>query len=368
MATKEITLPEIIERRLMQLEHERADNKVDGLVISHVPHVRYITNFSGVNAFLFILPEKTIFITDERYKDDLDELYPLPNLEVHITRDPWTYLPENGLFDKVGSLGFEADRIPYAIAVEIRNKIRPVKFKPLTNMLDRYVQPKSKLELENIKKASEIAIKTYEDVLEIIKPGMTEKELSNEIAYRSRVNGSESEPFPIIVTAGPHASHVHGVPGDRKFRKSEIILMDFGVKYNGLIAGICRTIGLGKITKEQKDIYKLLKKAQQTAIDNIVPGMKASYLDGFARDVIKKAGYGEYFEHPLGHGFGLAAEEIPMIYHTEVETMVPQDCVLTIEPGIYIPEKFGMRIEDIVLVTTTGGERITDSPNELVII
>lgn len=365
---KNTELPEIIERRLMQLEHEKEDNKVDGLVISHVPHVRYMTNFSGSNAFLFILPDKTYFVTDERYKDDLDDLYPLPNLEVRITRDPWTYMPEQGLLDSVKSIGFEADRLPYAETVEIRNKMRPIKFKPLTNMLDRYVQPKSEGELGNIKKACEILIKTYEDSLEYIKPGMTEKDLAIELSYNLMKNGSEGDPFPIIVGAGPHGAHVHGKPGDRKLRKTEILLIDIGARYNGFVAGITRTIGIGKVPKEQKDIYKVIKAAQKKAIDNILPGMKASYIDELARKVIRDAGYGEYFEHPLGHGFGLTNDEKPLIYHTEDEQMIPLDSVLAIEPGIYIPGKFGMRIEDNVLVTQDECVRLTDSPEELVVL
>lgn len=364
-----IPFPERVSIRLNQMRFTMEDHKVEAIVVSHLSNVRYMTNFSGSSALLFITRDKVHFVTDERYKEHIiGEIYGLPDMEIHITRTPWEHMVTAGALKGVQALGFEADKMPYADAVEIRNKIRPVKFKPVTKMVTRFMQPKAPEELEHIKASLDLADKTYQKMLEIIKPGVSEKDIATEISYQARLLGSEGEPSDIIVISGPRGSIVNGNPTDRKIKKNELIIIDYGCRVNGFGTDISRTISTGKVTKEQKKIYDLLKDARKAAIDGVRPGMHGKHLDSLAREVINKAGYGDQFQHNLGHGFGLASIEEPIVTFRLEEEMIPEDSVLAIEPGVYIDEKFGIRAEEPILVTKNGGEVLLPAPDEIAVV
>lgn len=366
---QEPTYPKIVDRRLKQLRLTMDEHKVEALVVTYLPNIRYLTNFSGSAATLFIMEDELHFITDDRYEEQIKtELFELPNLSTHISRNVWQYAKDNKILDTIGSLGFEADRMSYSNAVNIRNLVRPIKFKPAPNAVEPFTQPKSPEELVYIQKSCDIAVAVYNQMLEFIKPGMSENEIAIEIAYQTRKLGSEADPFDIIVTSGPRGALVHGKPSDRKIKKNDIVLLDFGCKVNGFCSDITRTIAVGKATKEQKAIYSLLRTAEKAAIEGVRPGMNGKILDAFARDMIIKAGYGDFFQHSLGHGIGLEAHEMPTITFRLDDQNVPEDAVLAIEPGIYLPEKFGMRVEDCMQVTKSGGRYLTNAPEELPVI
>lgn len=365
----ELSYPKIVDRRLQQLRLTMDEHKVEALVVTYLPNIRYLTNFSGTAGTLFIMEDELHFITDDRYEEQIKtELFNLPNLTTHISRDVWQFAKENKILDKIGSLGFEADRMSYSNAVNIRNLVRPIKFKPAPNAVEPFTQPKSPEELGYIQKSCDIAVEVYNKMLDFIKPGISEIDISIEIAYQTRKLGSEGDPFDIIVTSGPRGALVHGKPSDRKIRKNDIVLLDFGCKVNGFCSDITRTIAVGKATKEQKAIYQLLRSAERKAIESVRPGMNGKILDAFARDMIVKAGYGFNFQHSLGHGIGLEAHEMPTITFRMDDQNVPEDAVLAIEPGIYLPDKFGMRVEDCIQVTKTGGRHLTDAPDEIPVI
>ncbi len=363
------TYPKIVDRRFHQLRFNMEENKVDAIVVTYLPNIRYLTNFSGSSAYLFVTQEDVHLVTDDRYAEQIgSELYELPNLKTHITRDVWGYLVESKMLNEIIHVGFEADKMAYSDAVEIRNRVRPMKFKPITNLVERFTQPKAPEELEFIKTACQIAEQVYEEMLGEIVPGMTEIDIATEIVYRSRKLGSEGEPFDIIVTSGPRASLVHGKPSARKIKKNDIVLIDFGAKINGFGSDITRTFCVGKPTKEQKAIYELVYKAKKAACDAVRPGMNGKILDGVARKIINNAGYEHNFQHSLGHGIGLVAHEKPIITFRMDDQIIPEDSVLAIEPGVYLPEKFGIRVEDNVFVTRNGSTMLTNAPKELVTI
>ena len=361
--------PKIVDTRLRQLYYAIEDSKSEALVITHVPHVRYLTNFSGSAATLFVTEDELHFVTDDRYEEQIkDELFPLPNLKTHISRDPWSLISENKILKSITTIAFEADQLYYSDAILIRNQIRPVKFKPVAKMVEPFTIPKSPEELANIEKAAEIAVQVYEKILSIIKPGMTEKDIDTEIAYQSRKLGSENDPFDIIVVSGSRSALVHGTASDRKLKNGDIVLMDFGCKVNGFMSDITRTIALGKATKEQKSIYKLCYDAKEAAIQGVRPTMNGKNLDTIARKMIEKEGFGDYFQHSLGHGIGLAPHELPIITFRKDDQVVVENCVLAIEPGVYLPNKFGIRVEDMCHVTRNGGRHLTKAPEELLIV
>ena len=362
--------PSIIDKRLSQIRFRFQEMKTDGLVVSYLPNIRYLTNFSGSAATLFIFEDELYFFTDDRYEEQIkEELYPIPGLKTFITRDVWQYCKDKKLLKDVKMLAFEGDRVAYSTAVETRNKIRPLKYKPADNEeVERFTVPKAPEELANIEEACRLAEATYKKILRYIKPGVTEKEIANEIAYISRKLGSEKDPFDIIVTSGPRSALVHGTPSDRKIKNGDIVLLDFGCTFNGFVSDISRTVAVGKATKEQKDIYKLLIKAKEAAIAGVHPLMKGMHLDEIARKIIKKAGYGKNFQHALGHGIGLMVHESPRIHSVYQDQIIPEDVVLAIEPGVYIPNKFGMRVEDDIFVTLEGTRKLTNAPEELPVI
>jgi Xaa-Pro aminopeptidase len=289
-------------------------------------------------------------------------------MTTHITRDVWKLTRQKKLLANVSSLAFEADRMSYSDAVSIRNQLRPIKFKPAANLVERFTVPKSPEEYGFIKKSCDISIATYEKILRMIKPGVSEKDIAIEISYRSRQLGSESDPFDVIVTSGPRGAIVHGKPSDRKLKIGDIVILDFGCKINGFGSDITRTVAVGKASKDQKQLYKILNRAKEAAIENVRPGMNGKTLDNFARSIIKKEGFGEYFQHSLGHGIGLVEHEKPTITFRLDDQIVPENAVVAIEPGVYLPEKFGMRIEDDIQVTRNGGKHITKAPEDLPVV
>ena len=361
--------PKIVDRRLDQLRFSLEEQKSEALAISFMPNIRYLTNFSGSNALLFIMANEIHFVTDDTYAEQIqDELYPLPNMTTHITRDPWVYLVQNNVLKGVDGISFEADTMAYSEAVEIRNKIRPIKFKPADNLVSRFTQPKDPEELEFIKKALILTDEVYQYMLGYIQVGMTEIEVATEISHQCRLHGSEGDPQAIIVTSGPRCSHVNGNPTHRKIRKQELIIIDFGVKYHGYGTAISRTIGMGRVTKEQKAMYDSLSKARKIARKEVRPGMFAKNLDTICRGSIIKDKYGEYFKHGFGHGIGLQPIENPIISYEVTEQMIPDDCVIGVEPGIYITDKFGIRAEDVFLVNKNGGNILLAAPDEIAVI
>lgn len=361
--------PKIIDRRLQQLRFQLEEQKAEFICISFLPNIRYLTNFSGSSALIFVSLEEIHFITDDRYEEQIkDELYPLPNIITHITRDPWNYLVEKKLLNDVQSIAFEADYMPYAVAVEIRNIIRPVKFKPATNLVSRFTQPKDPDELKYIRKSLELTEQVYQYMLEFIKPGMTEIEIAIELSYQCHKAGSEGEPTEIVVVSGNRGSLVFGNPSDRKVKKNELIILDFGCRVNGFGTDISRTVALGRVTKEQKQMYDVLRSAQRAAIKEVRPGMNGKHLDSIARNIIAKEGFGDFFKHTVGHGIGLQAVESPIISNYLEDQIVPEDSIVGIEPGIYVPDKFGMRVEEVMLVTPNGGEVILAAPDEIAVI
>ncbi|MFA6570158.1 MAG: Xaa-Pro peptidase family protein, partial [Bacteroidota bacterium] len=251
--------PKIADLRLEQLRFTMEDLKVDAIVVNYLPNIRYLTNFSGSSAILFITENELHFYTDDRYEEQIKtELYKLPNLITYITRDIWKHVKTKKILKSVSAIAFEADRMAYAEAVTVRNQLRPLKFKPATNLVERFTIPKSPEELAELQQACDLAIKTYQKIIKKIKPGVSEREIALEIQYHSRLFGSEGDPFDPIVTSGPRGAIIHGSPTDRKFKPGDLIILDFGCKVHGFCSDITRTVALNKATKEQKALYKML--------------------------------------------------------------------------------------------------------------
>ncbi|MCX7908654.1 MAG: Xaa-Pro peptidase family protein [Ignavibacteria bacterium] len=363
------TYPEKIDQRLQQIRFRIEEEKADGLFVNYLPNIRYLTNFSGSAASLFILKDEVWFFTDDRYEEQIQtELYELPNLKTFITRDVWDYCVKKKLLKDISSIVFESERLSYQDVINIRNIIRPVKFKPALGIVEPFTMPKSTEELENIRKACEMSEKVFEQVLKNFKVGMTEKELAAEVVYIARKLGSEGEPFPTIVVSGKRSSLVHGSPSEKQIKSNEVVTIDFGCIVNGFCCDVTRVFAVGKSTKEQRAIYELLIKAKDSAIERVRPFVNGKLVDEAARSLIAKAGYGEYFQHSLGHGVGISPHEQPLITFRKDDQIIPEGCILAIEPGVYIPNKYGLRVEDNIYVNRDGAKYLTKAPTELIVI
>jgi Xaa-Pro aminopeptidase len=363
-------MPAKVEMRLQQVKFNMEDEiKADALVVTSLPNIRYLTNFSGSAATLFISSEEIHFITDDRYEEQVkSELYLLPNMKVHISRDPWGLVTEGKILKNIESIAFESDKLSYADAVQIRNNIRPIKLKPAIKPVEIYTIAKSPEEIANIETSCRMAEKVIETIIPMLKPGVSEKDMAAEITYQGKKLGSEGDAFDVIFVSGERGALVHGSPSEKKINKGDIVLMDFGCIVNGFISDLSRTFAIGSATQQQKDVYKLIVDAKECAIENVRPGMNGKTLDAFARDMIKEAGYGDYFQHSLGHGIGLVAHESPFISFRMNDQIIHENTALAIEPGVYLPNKFGIRVEDNIIVTKNGGRHITTAPSELIIL
>lgn len=223
-------------------------------------------------------------------------------------------------------------------------------------------------EIACLKQAQAITEKGFVHILPFIKAGVTEKQVALELEFFMRQNGADGVSFPFIVVSGANTSRPHGVPTDKPIANGDFVTMDFGALYHGYHADMTRTVAVGKITDTQKNVYETVLKAQKAALLGIRAGISNRSADALARDVIQAAGYGAYFGHGTGHGVGVEIHEAPTLSPRAVDTPLKVGSVVTVEPGIYLEGQFGVRIEDMVLVTANGNENLTKADKELIIL
>lgn len=254
----------------------------------------------------------------------------------------------------------------YATFLEFQHALHAV-LVPMQKKIDAFRASKEPWELELMRKAQEITDLTFTQLQKVICAGMTEKDLRAELIYRLYKNGADGLSFDPIVVSGPNTSMPHGVPGDRELQFGDFITMDFGCIYKGYCSDMTRTVALGFVTEEMDKVYKTVLKAQLAGIAATKAGVSGKAIDGAARKVIADAGYGEYFGHGYGHSLGILIHEAPNA-NTRNEEPMPENAVVSAEPGIYLPGKFGVRIEDVTVLTKDGCEILTKSPKNLIIL
>ncbi len=285
------------------------------------------------------------------------------------TDNAWDILT-NSIQKKVGSihsLAIEKSHMTVERLEALNERLPGLQVSRVDEKVNELRVIKSEQELENMRKAAELADFAIEVGVKEIAEGKTEVEILNAVEKAVKEKGASQMSFDTMVLSGKKTASPHGKPGDRKIEKGDFILFDLGVVYNGYCSDITRTVAFGEPTEEMKEIYQTVLKAEESAVQAVKPGVKAMELDKIARDVITDAGYGEYFTHRLGHGLGISVHEFPSI--TGVNDLELQEgMVFTIEPGIYHPDITGVRIEDDVVVTRDGVEVLTKFPKELIIL
>ena len=354
-----------MKNRITKLQRILVKENLNLLLITYLPHVRYLSGYSGTNGMILTSVKSSIFLTDFRYKEQVKKQ--VRHMRVMIAeRDLFSSLSNlPQLKSKRIKIGFEAEHLYCKVYQRLKELLPDCILVPTEKVVETLTVKKDKSEIQKIKKAAEITDRVFSEVLDFIRPGVRERDLSAEMEYKMKRYDSSTPYFEIIVASGKRAALPHGVASSKKIGKNEFVTMDFGAVFGGYTADLTRTVVVGKANRKQKEVYNTVLKAQRRAIGKVRPRMKACDLDKTAREVIKKAGYGKYFGHGLGHGIGLLIHDNPAVNPTNQLPLEP-GMVITIEPGIYIPHWGGVRIEDDVLITQRGCEVLTKSEKKLI--
>ena len=341
--------------------------KVDGLLLTSRYARHYCAEFDIAEGVAIVTGKGCRYFTDSRYIESAQNN--IRGFEVLEQNRENTYvaLLNQAIADfGVVKLGFEEDALSVAQHTHYAAKLG-AQLVPFTKAINSFRGTKEDWELALMKKAQEITDKAFAQVLPRIKAGLTERELQAELIYCLYKNGADGPSFNPIVVSGPNTSLPHGVAGDRVLRAGDFITMDFGALYQGYCADMTRTVALGYVTEEMEKVYNTVLEAQKAGLAASKAGVPGCDIDAAARKVIVDAGYGPYFGHGYGHSLGLQIHEAPNANWANTEPM-PVGAVASAEPGIYLPGKFGVRIEDVVIFREGGVENITRSPKNLIIL
>jgi len=333
---------------------------VDGVLISNIRNIRYLSGFTGSSAFLLIGGKTRFFITDFRYKEQAGR--EVAGFEVSITGDDTqSFIMDRAKEMGIRVLGFEST-VSYAFYHSLLRK--GVRVKAVTGLVEDLREVKEPEELRTIGRAVARAEKAFREIRGVVRPGVSERQLAGSLEEALKKNGCRTLPFDIIVAAGKNSSLPHARPSNARIRPGDFVVIDWGGEADGYFSDITRTILVpGGNTAGKMEMFETVLKANREARQSVSAGVHARTVDKTARDVIKKAGYGDYFGHGTGHGVGLDVHELPRISRVGRETIRP-GMVFTIEPGIYVPGVGGVRIEDMVVATESGCSVMTSLPRD----
>jgi len=337
---------------------------LNALLVSLPANISYLTESLSRDAYLLISDKVNIYFTDSRYTEEA-EAFLKDNFRLKICN--------GGVFKAIAAaildagfkrVGFEERHLPVAELSKIREfAAGGFELIPTHSIIEEFRQVKDELELVKLKEATRITGLALAYIQEFLIPGIKEIEVAAELERYIRYQGARGASFDIIVAAGAHSSQPHHLSGEKKLENNQPVLIDLGVDYQGYKSDLTRVFFLGKIKVLVNKVYNVVLKAQEAAIKRIKPGAEMAEIDRVARECIAAAGYGKRFTHNLGHGFGLEVHEDPRISPNEASALKP-GMVFTVEPGIYLPNKFGIRIEDMVLVTKKGCEVLSGFINK----
>ena len=345
-------------QRLNKLFRTFDANKIDALLVGSGPNVTYLSGFKGSDSWLLISPKSLYFITDSRYAEQARK--EAKGFKV-VLRDGKCV--SEVVADLVGKkrsacLGFEGQHTSYAFYIRLERTLGPGKLQATKDLVEDLRQTKDAFEISQIRKSAGIAVRGFHYIKQVVRPGMTEREAQGRLEYFTKSIGAEKPAFDIIIASGARSSMPHCQTNDTIIKDNNLALVDMGVVYQGYHSDLTRPIFLGRISPFHKRIYRVVRQAQAAGIRKAAPGVAVKEVDAACRYWIKKSGYGRYFSHGTGHGVGLQIHEAPTVSSRSSAVLKP-GMVITVEPGIYLPGKFGIRIEDMVLITNKGNEVLT---------
>jgi len=350
--------------RLSKIRQRMLQIKVDAAFITHPPDIRWACGFTGSNGLLLVLPHCAHFLTDSRYREQARQ--EVHDAEVHV---PGYYLDgyvyEKGLLNGLSNVLYQAEVLPAARLAALQQQGFGCNWIGGPPFLAPLVASKEEAEIAVIREAQRLTDHVFDQVLGLLKPGMTERIVAAEIVYRLLIGGAEKVSFDPIVASGPNSALPHARPSLRRLQQDEPVLLDFGCVVDGYASDMTRTVFLGRPDQAFQEVYHTVLEAQLAALDYACAGIASDALDAAARTVISEKGYGDAFTHSLGHGVGLQVHEWPPVsFRSDVR--LPANTVVAIEPGIYLPGKYGVRIEDLVVLREGTCENLTASPKQLI--
>lgn len=341
------------------------EQNLDGFFISKPENVRYISKYTSDDAYLFITENKYYFITDPRYTEQAQ--LECPDYQIINWREK-----ANTIAGTVKSIveslnlsnfAFEGDTVTYNMYSELStSSSKPIS---VIGAIEKIRAVKTPEELRNLRAACQIADRAFERIIKDIKVGITEKELASRLSHYMVMEGADTKPYGNILISGKRTSLLHGIPSNKVIEYGDFVLMDYGCGFNGYLSDMTRTVLVGKATYEQREVYALEKKMLEDATKTMKPGALATDVYNASIQAIKDTKYFPYHYSGIGHGIGLFVHEIPFMSPRSSDVL-NENNVITIEPGIYIPNWGGVRIEDQILITKDGNESLTSSTRELI--
>ena len=337
--------------RINKLRKLFIEKGIDGLMVSQPENRYYLSGFVGSDGYLFITERKIILAVDFRYVEEGKNT--APEFEIFQISGQLDWFIQLTEALNIKRLGFEADNVTHSLYRQfieiIQQSSSSLQLVPTNGMINSIRSIKEAGEIESIQKAVNISDKALDHIKNVIHPGMTELKAAWEIEKFMRENGSEAIPFELIVGAGPNGALPHVHPSERPIEEGEPVVIDIGARCDNYTSDLTRTIYIGKLDDTFRKVYDIVLGAQLSAMSIIKEGMTGEEADNIARIFIQETGYGEYFGHSLGHGVGLATHELPRLGMRSIDRLV-NGMVFTIEPGIYLPGRGGVRIEDTVIL------------------
>jgi Xaa-Pro aminopeptidase len=357
--------------RQKKLREHLATTRFDALLISHLPNIRYLCGFTGSAGLLLVEEAGSVFFTDVRYDTQAHE--EVKGAKVVIARKAvltalGEFLSERRKRARGWTIGLEAEH--FTIAEKKRlTQVAPagVRLKDAPSVVERARMIKDGDELNRIRAAVALGAKLFDRAVDVIRPGVKETEVAAEMELAARRGGAEEMSFPTIIASGARSALPHGRASEQAIAAGGFVVCDFGVILSGYCSDQTRTVWVGPASKDARRAYEAVWEAQQAGIDAVRPGIPVGEVDAAARKVLRKAGLGRYFTHSTGHGVGLEIHESPRVADGQREILQP-GMVITIEPGVYFPGKWGVRIEDMVAVTASGCEVMTPTSKDFLAV
>ena len=345
--------------------YEKLFENNDAVIILGASNRFYFTGLETSFGCVLIMPDRKFFYTDFRY--ELAARNIRSGFEVVITTPEKLYELINDRLREAGAgnIGFDDNYVTVAEFKEIKKQLKDYSFRSVASEIAELRAVKTDIEIEHIKKAQSITEKALSAVLSLLKPGVTEKDISAELTYRFLKLGADGLAFDNIVAFGENSSDCHHIAGDRKLEKGDVVLFDIGAKANGYCSDMTRTFVFGEPSGKFSEIYGLVLNAQQNVLKYLKAGMSGREADSIARELFRANGYDREFGHSLGHSVGIDIHESPRLSASNYDEL-PENCVVTVEPGLYL-EKFGVRIEDMVVVKKDGIENLTNFAKSIII-
>jgi len=354
-----------IAARIRKLRAQLRKRGVGGVLVADELNVRYLTGFTGDSSYLAVTPQRCLLVSDSRYTIQIEE--ECPDLEVNIRTARTDLLDQLAMVVKglqVGSLAIETDTITQSFYERLSEKLSAVELVACPGLILSLRAVKDKQEIAAIRESVRIAQRAFDAIRANLRGDQTELQISHDLEHAIRRFGGSGCSFDPIVGVGPRGALPHGRPSPTTLDHDPFVLIDWGARYQGYASDLTRVLVTGRVTQKLRRIYDIVLKAQLAAISKIRPHAALKSIDTAARKVIDDAGFGKSFGHGTGHGFGLQIHELPRLSPIAQGELEP-GMVVTVEPGIYLPDWGGVRIEDDVLVTRDGHEVLTSTPKQL---